>query len=58
MVQKIPIIALLFFITILSYGQSLSTETVQVETSVKKITKADFIERIMDYEKEYICLGF
>jgi thioredoxin len=51
MVQKIPIIALLFFITILSYGQSLSTETVQVETSVKKITKADFIERIMDYEK-------
>lgn len=51
MVKKIPIIALLFFITIFSNGQSLSTEAVQVETNVKKITKADFIEKIMDYEK-------
>ncbi len=51
MIKKSFSIAFLVLITIFSYGQPVSTTTVPVESIVKKITKADFIEKIMDYEK-------
>ncbi|MBP7506439.1 MAG: redoxin domain-containing protein [Prolixibacteraceae bacterium] len=44
---------IVFFVlaTFFSNGQTVSTVAVPVESFVKRITKADFIEKIMDYEK-------
>lgn len=44
---------IVFFVlaTFFSNGQTVSSVAVPVESFVKRITKADFIEKIMDYEK-------
>lgn len=51
MIKRGLFFTFLVLTTIFSYGQAVSTETAPVESFVKKITKADFIEKIMDYEK-------
>lgn len=51
MIKRGLFFTFLVLTTVFSYGQAVSTETVPVESFVKKITKADFIEKIMDYEK-------